>query len=242
MRIRPDVTVRVEEIMTPRSLLKTVPASAVTEASRLATENEFEAIPIVRDGQIGEFWRRRTGRVYRITDRHRVQYYESVANILRRLAARVIQFVCYRNEVVGLLDLSDRNKPLARLVWLHPLLEMEQAIFTAVRTRGISDEAVREKLGSSAKRVEQRRHKARKEDLGFPLLEFADFPDVLKVGKEFGIVSLSTQEICSLNSVRRRSAHGVARPIEKQSDGKELVQVLALCNRFLIEIGAAAKP
>jgi len=215
MKAIPAVIVRVEEIMTPRAILTTVTASDVADARRLSEEGDFDVIPVVRNGYIREFWRRRTRRMHPITDRHRVQYNEGVAAILPRLAKRLTQFVCYGPEVVGLVDVSDLNKPIARLIWLHPLLEVEQAIFMEVRARKITDEEIRKALGSPTKEAERRRRKAKKEELGFPLLEFVQFRHVLKLGKDFGIASLSPEEIDRLNSLRRRSAHGVARPIEK---------------------------
>jgi hypothetical protein len=41
----------------------------------------------------------------------------------------------------GLIDASDLNKPIARLVWLQPMLELERAILDAVRRRHIDDKS-----------------------------------------------------------------------------------------------------
>jgi hypothetical protein len=226
--------------MTPRSLLTVIAASQISEAPRLAEDGDFEVIPVVRDGRIRDFWRRKTRRVCPITKSHWVQYSAPVVAVMPRLAERVAQFVCYGEEVVGIVDLSDLNKPKARLIWLQPLLELEQHIFLAARAMRVSDDDVRRVLGSAAREAEGKRRKAQKEDLGFPLLEFLQFPQVLKVGRELGIVSLAAEEADRLNVVRRRSAHGVARPVEKASDGKELVSVLAICERLLT--GSRSKP
>lgn len=235
MRSTGSVAVRVEQIMTPRPLLTVIAAAQISEAPHLAEAGDFEVIPVVRDGRIRDFWRRKTSRVHPITKRHRVQYSALVAAVLPRLAERVAQFVCYGDEVVGIVDLSDLNKPVARLVWLQPLLELEQLIFSAARGADVSDDDVKRVLGSNAGEAEGRRRRAQKEDLGFPLLEFLQFPQVLKVGRELGLVSLTEDEAARLNVVRRRSAHGVARPVEKASDGAELVSVLEICERLLTD-------
>ena len=202
----------------------------------LAGENDFEVIPIVNEGHIRTFWRRKTRRVHAITTRHRVQYFADVGSLLGRLVSREAQFVCYGDEVVGLVDLSDLNRPLARLVWLHPILELEHAIFSRMSKRGISDEIVRQALGSSAKKAEERQSKARKQDLSLPLVAFLQFPHVLKAAQGLNIVSVTSDEIRLLNDVRRRSAHGVARPVERVTDGKQLVQALQICMRLVHEV------
>ncbi len=233
MRRGTSPIVKVEDIMTPRSAFIAVEPAAIDKAPVLARENDFEIIPIVDKGHIRTFWRRKTRRVYLLGERHRVQYYMDVASILRRLAKREAQFVCYQDEVVGIVDLSDLNKPIARLVWLHPILDLEQGILSEASKREITEEAVRQTLGSSVKGAVGRQRKAEKQDLSLPLIAFLQFPEVLRFARECKIIPIEEDEIRSLNEVRRRSAHGVLRPIEHVRDGIQLVRALQICKRLL---------
>ena len=111
----------------------------------------FDAIPISRsDGKILEFWSRIEKRRIRIQRTHRTAHDASIESLLTPLGEHMIQFICYRSEVVGLIDASDLNKPLARIAWLHPMLELERSLLDAARTLKISDQDQAVALGKQA--------------------------------------------------------------------------------------------
>jgi hypothetical protein len=153
--------------------------------------------------------------------------------MLPRLANHLVQFVCFRDEVVGLIDRSDLNRPLARLVVLQPILECEEEIFLTVRTRGISEETVAAALGREVTADARRRQtRARREDLDVPLLEFVGFRDALRAAANLGLVSTSPADMERLATIRNRSAHGVLRLVEKAEHCQELIWALAECRRI----------
>jgi hypothetical protein len=232
--------VRVEEIMTPRSMLTVVVESNVDNAAELAEAGEFECIPITNSAGIRSFWSRSEGRVKPLTARHRVQHDDNVEWVLPRLAEHQVQFVCYRDEVVGFVDLSDLNRPIARLIILRPLLECEQAISLAVRTKGVSDEDISKVVGSGmVDEARRRKQQARREDLGVPLLEFMGFRHVLRAGSELGLVSISPSEMKRLTEIRNRASHGVLRLVERREDGHELMWALDMSRRIQRALRAA---
>jgi hypothetical protein len=199
----------------------------------MAEKHDFDAIPILRKGEIKDYWSRSAGRILPITRRHRVTHDTCVEQVLQRLNEHVIQFVYYRSEVVGLVDLSDLNKPLARLTWLQPILECEQAIFMKTLLCRFSESEVAKALGDAAKGARTRRQRAKKEDLDTPLLGFAQFSDVLNAGVVLKVVHLSSEEIQRLNELRKRLVHGVRSLVEKRSDGEELQWALHVCRSIL---------
>lgn len=224
--------VRIEDIMTPRSVLVSVAENELDRAKVEAEANDFEAVPLHRDGLIRRFWSRSRGDVCEITDIHRAGHDQGVRDILSRLAQHIVVFVHYRSEVVGLVDLSDLNKPLARLSWLHSLLELEQAVAMTVRPPSFQDSEVAVALGTRpANSAKKRKEKARAEDLDLPLLAFAHYAEVLTAATQLKILALTAEEVQRLNEVRKRAAHGAMTPVRKQSDGAELAWAIDTCEK-----------
>ena len=202
-----NVMVRAEDIMTPRRLLK----HALCDADAVAAADRecYDAVPILRrDGLIREFWSRTDARRMRITRQHRTPHDSNVERLLPALGAHVIQFVYYRSEMVGLIDASDLNKPISRIVWLQPMLELERVILDAVRYQSIDDERQAAALENEVVPVQRRQAKARRHDLKMPLLEYAQFPSLLRAAVRLGILQLSEEDITNLNELRKRAAHG----------------------------------
>src|SRR5262245_55488946 len=161
--------VRAENIMTQRDLLDHRRSDA--EAAAAASDNGFDAIPISRpDGRIMEFWSRTDRHRVRIRRAHCTAHDSPIESLLGPLGAHVIQFVCYRTQVVGLIDASDLNKPIARIAWLQPMLELERSILDAARRFKISENEQAEALGKHAKVARKRQTAARRHDLELPLL------------------------------------------------------------------------
>jgi hypothetical protein len=213
--------------MTPRRQLR----HAADEAGAEATANRegFDAIPLLRrDGAVHEFWSRAERRRVRITGQHRTLHDSSVERLLPALGNHVIQFVYYRSEMVGLVDASDLNKPIARMVWLHPMLELERAILDAVRDLDIDNKrqgAALEYLAST----KNRRRKAQRHDLEMPLLEYAQFTPLLRAAVRLGIIQISEGDIARLIEFRTRAAHGARHAvIEDRSDCQRLTQALEI--------------
>lgn len=231
MQMNSRSVVQIEDIMTPRSLLLSVPRSEFERAPAIAYDNEFDAVPITEEhGGILSFWARETGRVQRISRRFRAEHSAAVESVLPRLARHTVQFVHYRAEVVGLVDLSDLNKPLARLVFLHPMLQCEQTVLSVARARNISDDDVASALGrDAAKHAMGKRKSAKRENLDAPLLEFASFGDVLRAAVELRILEVDSDDIDRLNVMRNRLAHGAKRPVQHADDGGELLWCLKAC-------------
>ena len=90
--------------MTPRSTFKVVGDNETYRAPKLAEKYDFDAIPVFRRGAITKYWDRKTEKILPITKRHRVPHDASVEEALPRLNDHLIQFVCYRSEVVGLVE------------------------------------------------------------------------------------------------------------------------------------------
>jgi hypothetical protein len=223
---RMKLTVRVEDIMTPRRLLKHAVDDA--EAQATADQKGFDAVPILgQDGSVREFWSRADRKRMRITRQHRIPHDSTVERLLPALGAHVVQFVYYRSEMVGLIDASDLNKPLGRMAWLHPMVELERAILDAVRDRKVDDKRQADALGNQAAHTQGRQAKAQRHDLEMPLLEYAQFQALLDAAIYLKIIQLSEQEIIELNEFRKRAAHG-ARPtvIDDRSDCARLTRAL----------------
>lgn len=221
--------------MTPRSMFKVVSDNEIDRAPQLAKKYNFDAIPVIRHGAITKYWDRRAGKVLPMTKRHRIPHDASVEEALPRLNENLVQFVYYRSEVVGLVDLSDLNKPLGRLPWLHPVLECEQIIITKSDGKGFTEEAIFTALGKdAAKSVRRLREKAQKENLSIPLLAFAHFSEVLNVAFHLGILQIEKAEIDLLVELRNRLAHAGQNVIEeRKTDGKKLLEALKICRRIL---------
>jgi hypothetical protein len=231
--LEPRPVVRVEDLMTPRSEFTAVAAERLAEAPALAEAKQFDAIPVICDGDIKQFWSRAQGKVVPVTRRHRVKHDETIEAVLPRLLDGVAKFVCYRSQVVGIVHLSDLNKPLARLVFLHPLLRCEEAITRAVKGRRIPEEQIATALGSAAANAQKRRDAAGKEDLELPLLHFAGFGDVLKAAASLGVVQIDPEEVARLNRARNGAAHGSGKAIRRVAGARELVWAIERANQII---------
>src|ERR1019366_9049007 len=164
-----NLTVRAEDIMTPRRLLRH--AVDDREGATAADDGGFDAVPILgRDGSIREFWSRNDRKRLGITRQFRVEHDSTIERILPALGAHVVQFVYYRSEMVGLIDASDLNKPLARMAWLLPMVELERAILDAVRDLKFTEEQQSNALENQATATKRRQKKAQRHDLEMPLL------------------------------------------------------------------------
>jgi hypothetical protein len=216
-----NVTVRSEDIMTPRNLLQL--RSRDDDAEKLATTTGFDAIPISRsDGKILEFWNHTEKRRIRIRRAHRAAHDAPIESLLDALGDHIVQFVHYRSEVVGLIDASDLNKPIARIAWLYPMLELERSLLDAARTLEISQQDQASALGKHAAVARKRQASAMRHDLEMPLLEYAQFPDLLRASRQLRLVDLDDTEMDELNAVRKRAAHS----------GDVLVENRAACARI----------
>lgn len=216
--------------MTPRNLLQHRGRDA--DAEKVATAMGFDAIPISRsDGKILEFWSRTDRRRIRIRRVHRTPHDASIEALLAPLGAHTIQFVYYRSEVVGLIDASDLNKPIARIAWLHPMLELERSLLDAARTSKITDEEQATALGKQATAARQRQARAKRHDLEMPLLEYAQFPDLLRAARRLGFLHLDASEIDELNGIRKRAAHSGDVLVESRSDCDRISRALAMARK-----------
>lgn len=224
---------RVEEIMTPRSLFKIVEEDELQLALQIAAEHGFDVVPIIRKGEITHYWNQADGRVLRITKRHRVPHDISVEQVLPRLNAHLIQFVYYRSEVVGLVNLSDLNKPFGRLTWLQSILEVEQAVLTRALELRVPETEIIKALGGAAKEALRWRARAKKEDIDTSLLTYVGFADVLKAAQALGILKITSSDTERLRHIRNRLAHGVQNLVEHRSDGEELEWALHCCRRIM---------
>jgi len=92
-----NITVRAEDIMTPRRLLKY--AANETDAEVEADRGGFDAVPLLRrDGRGREFWSRMECKTMRIASQgHRTGHDSAVERLLPALGEHV-QFVYYRSE------------------------------------------------------------------------------------------------------------------------------------------------
>ena len=221
--------------MTPRRLLRS--ASSDAEARKVADDEGFDAVPLVRkDGLVREFWNRTTGKRTRLTIRNSTPHDAPVERLLPALGGHVAQFVFYRSEMVGLVDASDLNKPISCLAWLEPMLTLERYILDAVADRRIEDELQAAALGKAAKSTRAFQARAKNHDLMLPLLEYAQFPSLLRASRNLGITEVSDGEIESLNEVRKRAAHAGGAIIRDRSDCARLQEALALARSLASSI------
>jgi hypothetical protein len=223
-----NITVRAEDIMTPRRQLRHAADGADAEAA--ADHGGFDALPLLRrDGAVHQFWSRAERRSVRIAGQHRILHDSAIERLLPALGNHVVQFVYYRSEMVGLVDASDLNKPIARMAWLHPMLELERAILDAVRDLRIDNKRQAAALEKQAASTKSRQGKAQRQDLEMPLLEYAQFTPLLRAAVRLGITQLSERDITELNEFRTRAAHGARHAvIEDRSDCERLAQALAI--------------
>lgn len=233
MKIISNSSPRVADIMTPRSLFICLDEQESHTAAKVAYEMNFDVVPLLCRGEIRKYWSRAANRHLPITKRHRVSHDTAIEDVLPRLNDHLVQFVHYRSQIVGLVDISDLNKPLARLAWLRAILECEQSLLGRVLVAKLSVADVVEALGPAARNTEKRWRAAHRENLDLPLLSFAHFIDVLKATEKLGFVSLSVDDMKRLNNLRNRLAHGTRELIEKISDGQELVWAQNTCRRIL---------
>jgi hypothetical protein len=68
--------------------------------------------------------------------------------------------------MVGLIDASDLNKPLARMAWLLPMVELERAILDAVRDLKFTEEQQSKALENQATATKRRPEKSSAARLG----------------------------------------------------------------------------
>src|ERR1044072_7490911 len=154
-----NLSIRAEDIMTPRRLL--LNARTDDEAEQIAHANGFDAVPFINgDGSVGEYWSNDAKRRLPITRRHRTSYDEPVERLLRVLGAHVIQFVFYRSEMVGLIDASDLNKPRACLASVEAMVELGREVLTAVAERKIDENRQLRALGIGGNLTLRRRRAA----------------------------------------------------------------------------------
>lgn len=222
--------------MTPRSVLRCVENNDLGSAQQIADREKFDAIPIVERGAIRKFWSSERRAPVKITSRHRISHDTPIEALLPRFKAEGIQFVYYRTEAVGLVDVSDLNKPLGRMVWLYPILECEQQIIEQTSERNVQDAEIVRSLGKGAKRVLNKRRKALLEDLKLPLLSFAYFSEVLRVGVDLRIISLSEAEIKKLSDLRNRLAHPGRTLIEHKEQCEDLLWAKKICTLMLKQL------
>jgi hypothetical protein len=223
-----NLTVRAEDIMTPRRQLTHAADDAEAEAA--AKCGGFDAVPLLRrDGLVHHFWSRAERKSMRISSQHRTLHDSAVERLLPALGNHVVQFVYYRSEMVGLIDASDLNKPIARMVWLQPMLELERAILDAVRDLRIDNKRQAVALENDLTSTQRRQNKAQRHDLEMPLLEYAQFPALLRAAVRLGICQISERDITELNEFRTRAAHGARHAvIEDRSDCDRLTQALKI--------------
>jgi hypothetical protein len=222
--------------MTPRSVLRCVENGDLRLAQKIADKEKFDAIPIVERGAIRRFWSSERRAPVRITTHHRISHDTPIEALLPRFKADGVQFVYYRTEAVGLVDVSDLNKPLGRMVWLYPMLDCEQKIIEQTGERSCTDAEIVRVLGSGAKRVLSKQRKALHEDLKLPLLSIAYFSEVLRVGVELRIISLLEAEIKKLSDLRNRLAHPGRTLIEHKDQCEELLWSKKICMQILKEL------
>lgn len=176
--------------MTPRRQLQH--ASTDATASAIAKAGNFDAVPITgRDGRVCEFWSRQLERRISIRSRNLVPHDCPILDLLPVVAVHPGQFVHYRLEIVGLVDASDLNKPLARLAYLQRMLELERAILDSVRFLGVSDVEQAAAIGGHAKKAQTRQRTAARGNLLLPLLDYVEFPVLLEASRYFGITKLT---------------------------------------------------
>jgi hypothetical protein len=175
-------------------------------------------------------------RPVRITGRHRISHDNPIEDLLPRFKADGVQFVYYRTEAVGLVDVSDLNKPLARMVWLHPILECEQRIVEQTVKHGHDDADIARALGDTAKRALKKQRKALQQDLKLSLLSFAYFREVLRAAVRFGFISVSDAEVEKLNNLRNRLAHPTRSLIEHKGQCDELIWARKICGQILKQL------
>jgi len=221
-----NLTICAEDIMTPRRLLKL--AFSDDEARAVADDLGFDAVPVLRpDGSVREFWSRADRARVRIIGSHKVPHDSAIERLLPALGEHVAQFVYYRCEMVGLIDASDLNKPIARMAWLHPMVELERAILDVVRHLKIDDQSQAEALRNQASATRKRQKTAGRHNLEMPLLEYAQFGALLNAAVHLQIVQLSEHEIAELNEFRKCAAHGAINAvIGERSDCSRLNRVL----------------
>jgi hypothetical protein len=233
-----NVTVRAEDIMTPRYLLEH--RSRDAEAEKVANRLGFDAIPISRaDGRVLEFWSRPDKRRIRIQQKHRAAHDAAIESLLSRLGAHVVQFVYYHSEVVGLIDASDLNKPMARIGWLHPMLELERYVLDAARALNVSENEQATVLGrKAAAGARKRQGKAKRHDVELPLLEYAQFAELLRAGARLRLHDLDDSAIDELNAVRNRAAHSGDVVVESRTDCLRIKQALSVARKAARDIRA----
>ncbi|MFB3779401.1 MAG: hypothetical protein ACE141_17415 [Bryobacteraceae bacterium] len=228
------MVVTVADVMTPRSLFIGVAPEKSDQAAAIAEREGFTAVPIVANGAISSYWSRSAARVLPIVRRLKLLHDLPLPIILPRLTTGMTHFVYFQRELVGLINLSDLNKPLARLPWLQLLLDVEQRILeTCV---DLADETVADALGHAARHARQRQARARTTDVHLPLLAFAHFSEILRAAVQLKLITLNAEHLGRLVQARNRLAHGSTKLIESPSDGKELLWVCSRSQEIVCEL------
>jgi hypothetical protein len=235
-----SLAVRVEDVMTPRTMLRFGRNDAA--ASRIADDMRFDVVPLTReDGKVLEFWSRLEQKRLRIRRIHRTSHVASIESILIQLSKHVVQFVYYRSEVVGLVDASDLNRPVARIAWLQPMLELERAILDAVRKLEIGDDEQAIALGDALNPARKRQNKAKRASLELPLVEYAQFPDLLRAARRLQLLALDDKQIESLNRFRRRAAHSGDVAVDSRFDCAHLREAIGMARSFTRQVSSIKK-
>jgi len=230
-----NLVVRAEDIMTPRNLLEH--RRNDVDAAAVASDMGFDAIPISRlNGRVLEFWSQADQQRVRICQKHHTAHDAPIESLLSPLGAHVVQFIYYRTEVVGLIDASDLNKPIARIAWLHPMLELERSLLDAARRFKIPEEDQAHALHGDAKGARKLQTDAKREGLELPLLGYALFKNLLQAGQRLGLFEIDDSTIKELNDVRNHAAHSGHVVVENREACGRLSGTLKIARKMARDI------
>lgn len=92
-------------------------------------------------------------------------------------------------------------------------------------------------MGAHAQQAKARQRKARREAIDLPLLDYAQFPDLLRAARCLDVVGLTDTEIGRLNDIRKRAAHSGDVVVDNRDSCARIVEALRLARNVTAKIG-----
>ncbi len=225
-------TFTVRDIMTPREDLVT--GDTLDAAINRSAENpDFSIIPIVSNGEIGAYVKRKTHERFEITRADLVSDGTGVLEAADLLRNKEFFFALRSNAITGLVNRADLSNSIVKLP-LYALTEaVERRLWLKIEDR-LDEEVVRAALPSKEEpAVLSRRRRAETLEIGTRWMGCLYFSHILAVARHLDSVQLSNEDAADLVVVRNLVSHSDKVLTKKRDDVERLVRVRHICERIL---------
>ncbi|HCI13933.1 MAG TPA: hypothetical protein DFK12_08210 [Gallionellaceae bacterium] len=221
---RLDLIFSVRDIMTPTETMKR--ASSIEEASALF--NEYDVVPFPKTGKIKGFFQCNLDEPCDLKPDHLISDTTGLLNMPRLLAENSFRFVISADKISGYVHYSDLNKPAMKVPLFVLIQAKEKQLWNRVQ-KEITENVVSKVFSSRAKKLIQKRDKAKKGNVDIGWEGVFTLPDILRLANHFQTTNIPNDQIELLRSTRNDISHSDKNLIGKHRDISRLVEALNLC-------------